>query len=464
MPQPSAKPLEPGAAPHPGDRAKTTWRTALPALLLAAVGFGVTVLLLFPGYLTNDAGFIHGYVENWHLGDWQSPLLTIVWWLVDPIAPGAGSMFLLGAAIYWLGFGLVAAAVARRSSRLALTVPLLALAPPALMLLSMIWRDILLAGSWLVAAALAYVVADRRGAPRGAAQVVALALVAFGILLRPNTIVSAPLLIGYVAWPARFEWKRMALMFVPAVLAGYALVHVVYYEILDVKRENPLHSLLVFDLGGITHFAHENQFPVAWSPQQTALLTDDCYKPTLWDIYWTLEPCRFVMARLEQKDDVIFGTQRLVNAWLAAVVKHPLAYLEHRLDVLWTFLAKPNLTLELFKLDVPGATPMAQNHSFMALLRIHDALKSTFIYRTGFWLILAGAIGAFAWPARATASGAFAVGVTACAVFYVLSYGVFAVAVDFRYGYWCVLASLAAVVPALIARRDKPALTAASPA
>ena len=44
-------------------------------------------------------------------------------------------------------------------------------------------------------------------------------------------------------------------MFVPTLIAGYGLMHVVYYEILNVsKRENPLHSLLVFDLGGITHF------------------------------------------------------------------------------------------------------------------------------------------------------------------------------------------------------------------
>jgi hypothetical protein len=380
--------------------------------------------------------------------------LTIVWWLVDPIAPGSGSMFLLDAAVYWIGFALVAATVARRSAALALMVPLLALAPPAFMLLSMIWRDLLLGGSWLTAAALAYAVADRRGLPRVLAQAMALALVAFGILLRPNTIVSAPLLLAYVLWPARFDWKRAALMFVPAVLAGYALIHVVYYEVLDAKRENPLHSLLVFDLGGITHFAHQNQFPVDWSPRETALLTDTCYKPTLWDIYWTLEPCKFVMARLERKDDMIFGTHRLVDAWIAAVARHPLAYLEHRLAVLWTFLVEPNLTLELFKLDHPETLPIAHNPYFMALLRVHDTLKSTILYRVGFWLSMAAAIGLLAWPARHTASGAFAVGATSSAVLYVLSYGVFAVAVDFRYGYWAVLASLAGLVPALISRRE----------
>jgi hypothetical protein len=77
------------------------------------------------------------------------------------------------------------------------------------------------------------------------------ALVGLGILLRPNAIIAAPLLIGYVVWPARFEWRRTALLFVPAVLAGYGLIQLVYYGILDVHRDNPLQSVMVFDLGGM---------------------------------------------------------------------------------------------------------------------------------------------------------------------------------------------------------------------
>ena len=59
--------------------------------------------------MTNDATFVYSYIESWSLGDWQSPLMTLLWWLIDPIAPGAGSMFLLVAALYWLGFGLIGA-------------------------------------------------------------------------------------------------------------------------------------------------------------------------------------------------------------------------------------------------------------------------------------------------------------------------------------------------------------------
>src|SRR4029077_400040 len=90
---------------------------------LTAAGFGLTVLLLYPGYLTNDAAYVYGYIQDWHLGDWQSPLMTMIWWLIDPIAPGSGSIFLLIVSLYWLGFGVIALTVARRSAALALAVP-----------------------------------------------------------------------------------------------------------------------------------------------------------------------------------------------------------------------------------------------------------------------------------------------------------------------------------------------------
>jgi hypothetical protein len=429
-------------------------RAMLAAAILTAAGFALTVLMFYPGYMTNDAGYVYEFARAGRYGDWQSPVMSILWRLIDPLAPGAGSMFLLIAAFYWLGFSLVALAVARRSAALALAVPMLALAPPAVMLLGMIWRDVLFGAVWLCAAALAYAAAGSSVTTRRLVQALALALVAFGVLLRPNAIIAAPLLAAYALWPARFEWKRLAILFLPGIAAGFGLVQLVYYGVLDVKREHPLHSLLVFDLGGITHFTGENQFPAAWSAEETALLTSKCYDPQRWDTYWTIAPCRFVMQRLEQPGNAVFGTSRLSESWRRAVAAHPLAYLRHRATFTWTFLAGSNQTLELFHATDPAKTPLAQHRAFQAVVALHDWLKPTPLFRLGFWLIAAAAVCAFGWRSRASPSGAFAIGVTASAIVYVLTFSLFGVAADFRYGYWSVLATLVGGPAALAARRD----------
>jgi hypothetical protein len=164
-----------------------------------------------------------------------------------------------------------------------------------------------------------------------------------------------------------------------------------------------------------------------------------------------------VMQRLEQPDDLVFGTPSLVESWWRAVMTHPLAYLRHRANVTWQFLAGHNLTLELYHASDPAKAPLAQRRAFQAVVAFHDWLRSTPLFRTGFWLLLAAIVCAFAWRSRSTPSGAFAVAVTASAMIYVMTFSVFGVATDFRYGYWLVLATLAGGVATLAARREPSA-------
>ena len=422
-------------------------------LLAVAAAYALTVLVFYPGYITFDARYVYADAMTWHFGDWQSPAMAALWRLVDPIAPGASSMFLLTATLYWLSFGTLALVAARRSVGLGFATVLLAFTPPAFFFVGMIWRDVLFAVIWLAAAVLAFAAADRAARLRAPVQALALLLIALGGLLRPNAVVAAPVLAAYVIWPMRFDLKRTAILFLPALVLFYALVPLIYYGVLDAQRQNPLHSIAVFDLGGITHFSGENQFPVAWSRDQTALLISKCYDPVRWDSYWHMEPCPFVMRRLERPDDVIFGTPRLAEAWQHALAAHPLAYLSHRATFMWQFLGRSNLVLPVWDWLDPAS---AYGHSpyFTPLVALHDELQPTLLFRPGLWLVLAVAVGAGAWRTRSTPAGAFAVGVTTCAVVYVMTFFVLGVAADFRYAYWCVLATIAGAVAAVLARRD----------
>ena len=471
-------------------------RASFLVLLVVVAGYALTVLVFYPGYVTIDARYVYADAQAWQFGDWQSPAMGVLWRLIDPIAPGSLSMFLLTVTLYWLGFGMLALIAARRSIWLGLVTPLLAFVPPAFFFVGMVWRDILFGVVWLAAVVLAFAAAGRGprragdpdlpgerparqldgaraghspstglvGARKSIArwktrvnalvpiQATALLLVALGVLLRPNAIFAAPFLAAYVVWPLRFDVKRMAIIFVPAVVLFYALVPLTYYGLLDAKRQNPLHSILVFDLGGITHFSGENQFPVSWSADQTALLMGKCYDPVRWDSYWHVPPCPFVMQRLERPDDLIFGTPRLAEAWWRAVSAHPLAYLQHRAAFMWQFLARSNLVLPVWD----WRDPAGYGHSpyFKPLVALHDTLQPTILFRPGLWLALAVTVGAFAWRTRGTPAGAFAVAVTASAIVYVMTFSVVGVAADFRYAYWCVLATLAGAVAAVLARRD----------
>jgi hypothetical protein len=419
-------------------------RSVLLIFAMIVAGFGLTLLVFYPGVMTYDAKFVYEDIAKGFLGDWQSPVMTVLWSLIDPIAPGSGSMFLLIVTFYWLAFGLLAFTMARHSVLRAYVLLLLAVSPPAFVFIGILWRDVLFASTWLLSAALPFAVADRNARLRVPIQVMALGLLALGVLLRPNALIAAPILAVTIAWPGHFSWRRAAIIFVPAAAGLFAMVQVVYYGALGAARQHPLQSIMVFDLGGISHFTKQNQFPVAWTASETALLTTDCYQPTQWDIYWRLEPCEFVMHRLE--GDKIFGSPALVDAWERAVFRHPIAYLKHRAAFMWNFLAGANLTMWTHDLDDPSKLPLADRSAFTALTAIHDALKPTPVFRAGPWLLICIAVCAFAWRRRDTPAGTFAIGVCGSAAIYMLTFFAVGVASDFRYAYWAVLAGIAGAV------------------
>ena len=126
-------------------------RVALLIAALCSAGFALTLWVFWPGIMTFDARYIYMDMTKGFYGDWQSPVMIVLWRLIDPIAPGTGSLLLLTASLYWLAFGVVALTVARRSPLLALVLPLLALSPPAFVFVGIIWRDVLFAIMWLLA-------------------------------------------------------------------------------------------------------------------------------------------------------------------------------------------------------------------------------------------------------------------------------------------------------------------------
>jgi hypothetical protein len=279
--------------------------------------------------------------------------------------------------------------------------------------------------------------------------------VILGVLLRPNALLAAPVLAAYAIWLSLTSLRRTAIVYIPAVLVFFGVVQLVYYGVLGAKREHPLQTVMIFDLGGISHFAKANQFPVEWSEAERAMLLNGCYQPTMWDIYWRLEPCSFVMRKVEREEG-LFGTSAITRAWLTAISRHPVAYLQHRSAFMWNFLAKDNLTMWTADVDNPTQDVFARRAAFGALRSAHDALKPTPFFRAGFWLLVCIALCGIGWN-RSPREAAFVFATCGSAAVYVLTFYGVGVASDFRYGYWAVLAAMAGGVVLLAGESREPA-------
>ena len=102
---------------------------------LIAAGFGLTLVIFYPGVMTYDAKFVYEDIAKGELGDWQSPVMTVLWALIDPIAPGSAQHVPADRDLYWLAFGAAGVhAGAPRQPWLALLLPLLALTAAGLRL------------------------------------------------------------------------------------------------------------------------------------------------------------------------------------------------------------------------------------------------------------------------------------------------------------------------------------------
>jgi hypothetical protein len=419
--------------------------------MLNAAGFTLTLAVFYPGVVTVDAIAVYNDVKSGFVGDWQSPVMAKLWTIIDPLTrkvldlpQGLGgaavSMFLLTISLYWLAFTVLSVAVARDSLVVAALVVGIAFSPPLFVMAGAIWRDILLASAWLLAAALAFATVN---APRFLlimARAAALALLIFGLLLRPNALPAAPFVLGYVLWPTAFRLKRVALLYIPAVIAGFSMVQLVYYGMLGAKQQHIMHAILVFDLGAITAITKENQFPVDWTEHQLRLLRASCYDPAQWDTYWRVPPCQFVMGeKLEPQN--IFGTPVLVQAWLKAVASNPLVYLRHRFGYMEAFLTFPHSAIYLESIG-KGVPMYPHNAYFMRLYEATDALKESFLFRPLTWLLLVLATLTASWKYRTTPPGSYAVAMSASALAYVATFLLVGVASDYRYAYWVVAAGL----------------------
>ena len=306
----------------------------------------VNLAIWFPGEPGPDSRSQYRQAVAGQFDDWHPPIMARLWSIFRLVADGDGPMFCFQVAGYWLGFGLIAVALARAGRPLVAWAMLgVALLPQFVTLNVVILKDVGMAVAFLVAFAVLfwYRTQDREVHPAIAA--ISLALLFYGTLVRANAVFAVVPLFVYLIrpqWLGR-PWRLLAVS-IAVAMAIVPAANLFNHRILRAEPLRPIRSLQIFDLTGIAFysgdlavFGRNNSF--------TRARVADCYVPNGWDRLGPWGECRHFWNRLAVSPDMQGAVEKLdtrsvmranpnpdlPGLWLAAIVRHPLAYARHRL-------------------------------------------------------------------------------------------------------------------------------------
>lgn len=303
----------------------------MPPARAATVGAGAVVLCVaalaiwWPGVAAYDSVEQYRQALAGEYADWHPPAMARLWAVLHPLADGAAPMFVLQVVLGWLGLGLIAAALARGGhARAGLAVLALGASPIVAGWQGVVLKDAQLLGALLAAVGLAgwWRLASRRlpAATVGAVVV----LIGYATLVRANApFATVPLAVALVPWPVRPARRVVAAVL--GVLAVVALAPPINHRLLGAEAGPVARTLPIYDLAGIDQYGG-GAGGMLLPAERREIAARHCYTPFFWDPLGEDAHCGDITTRLDE-----VPMHDLQAAWIGAILRHPLAYAEHRL-------------------------------------------------------------------------------------------------------------------------------------
>ncbi|MBO0757970.1 MAG: hypothetical protein J2P54_19160 [Bradyrhizobiaceae bacterium] len=450
------------AVPRVGSTTTKSVSIAITAAFMAAAN----LTIWFPGESGPDGQSQYEQVVAGQLNDWHPPIMAWLWSIFRLLADGDAPMFCFQVLFYWLGFGLIAITLARAGRTLAAWTMLgVALLPPFLRLNVVLLKDVGMAVTFLSAFAALFWYRTRNRVVPAAVVAISLVLLFYGTLVRANAVFAVVPLFVYVIrpqWLAR-PWQLLAVS-IPLALALVPAANLFNHRVLRAEPLEAIRSLQTFDITGIAFYSDDL---AVFGPDNSFTREEvtGCYKPRGWDPLSPWGECRFFWNRLAVSRDLqgiienldgrsAMGAEPnpdLLDLWVAAIIRHPLAYATHRLANFSSEMTAPPY------LDF-NATMIAPPYRVL-----YDVVTAPALWLAIGAVLLLQLASARSLPRSASTDAALTLVLSSLP--YSCAYLIIGVGTESRYLYWSLIAIFAALVihaPVALGRVHQTSRLAAS--
>ena len=408
-------------------------------LCLAALG------LFWPGVAMYDSVAQYGQVLSGEFTDWHPPIMARLWSVLHASLGGTSApMLVLQMALYWVGLGLMAAALAQaRKTRCGIAVLAIGLMPLFLGWQGTVLKDAQMLGAMLAAVGVVGWWRLRGLRVPGWAWLIMAVLLGYATLVRANAVFATVALIVMLVGPRNW-WARgvVALVAVGVVLAVSPWIN---HGLLGASDSGVAQTEAIYDLSAIAVRAPGVPIGLSRAAVET-IAARHCVKPYFWDPLGEPARCAAAVEPLHA-----YPTGTLYRMLAAAIVRAPGAYVAHRLAH-WNSTerwfvgaggpgALPPVTSEANDLGLASPAPLVRLWQRLEQITVDTPLGWPIAFLSVAVVSLVAAVRRHAGAARDLALALLVSAVLLEASFVVLS-----IASDLRYHLWSMVATTLAVV------------------
>lgn len=426
--------------------------------LVAVCTLALLVIVFYPGYMSPDSiSHLEQATGVSHLTDWHPPVMTRLWGVLIGVTGHISSMLIFQLVLLVAAMFVLSILVYRhtRNRAWALSTYIILLLPNIVNIAGVIWKDVQMAFSLTLAVILIWLIISSKK-PLGRTVKygivgLALLLILYAGMLRYNAL-FAVLPILFVL--PRLFTKRLPVWSGLACMAAGLIVTIGVTAVINQPSEKT-HPITAVQLDDIVHVANfDREHHGRWSMYKK--IHDTCRNTTK-DIMNSYIICTTAAQREVLKSE----HQGVFNDWLSTILAHPIKYTLYRSATFSIFLFPQPERMYIFQPGIEQNQIGAAIKNEYTISGLSAYIKGSaqtnipMIFQPWLYVVVLAFIYYKSRRIREHTQRRFIRAVALSGLVYIMAYFPMTVAVDYRYIYWSVFATILSGLFTILLSRSK---------